>query len=76
MLFAQAVIDVVNMATKIGFLLCFVAAIGLWVKNKCEGDALVYGYILPAGIVGMLLLLVVKLICWVFGVNGFWLHFG
>ena len=75
MLFAKTTMDVVNIVTKLGFLLCFVISFAFWVKNKCEGDALVYGYILPAGIVGMLLLLIVKSICWVIGLDGFWLHF-
>lgn len=75
MLFAKTTMDVVNIVTKLGFLLCFVISFVFWVRNKCEGDALVYGYILPAGIVGMLLLLIVKSICWVIGLDGFWLHF-
>ncbi len=74
MLFAMSGIEILNAASKGWFGVCFVAFLVFWfVHLKADPVDLPYGCVVFMTIFALIPLGIVKLICWMFNIEGFWI---
>lgn len=71
MTLAVTVAQALNGFTVVWMIAAFIVTFIMWVKNGAEMVDFIYGFVLIAALLSVPVVLLLSIVCWIFGINGY-----